>query len=94
MDETRQTPGPVIVMYTQAFCAYCAAARKLLRRKGVEFEEIDVTMNAEQRREMTTRSGGQTVPQIFIDDRPVGGYDDIVRLDRDGKLDALLGIEP
>lgn len=92
MGDTRQARSPAIVMYTQAFCAYCAAARKLLRSKGVAFEEIDITMNAERRREMTARSGGSTVPQIFIDDRPVGGYDDIARLDRAGELDALLGI--
>lgn len=83
--------APDIVMYTQMLCGYCAAARKLLASKGAEFTEIDITMNAEKRREMMDRSGRQTVPQIFFDDRHIGGYDDLAALDRSGDLDDLLG---
>jgi len=84
------TIHPSIVMYTQAFCGYCAAARSLLDKKKVTYEEIDVTLNAKLRREMADRSGKNTVPQIFIDERYIGGYDDLSELDRDGKLEALL----
>jgi glutaredoxin 3 len=77
-------------MYTQAFCAYCAAARSLLDKKQVPYEELDVTLNAKLRREMVDRSGKKTVPQIFIDDKHIGGYDDLSALDRAGKLDELL----
>ena len=79
-----------IDIYTRAFCGYCAAARKLLKKKGVAFNEIDVTMNQTLRREMIERSGRQTVPQIFIDDRHIGGYDDINALDKQGRLDEML----
>jgi glutaredoxin 3 len=86
------TPGhPEVVMYTRAFCSYCTAARKLLHSKGVEFEERDTTIHADVRREMRERSGRRTVPQIFIGDEHVGGYDDLAALDADGRLDALLG---
>ncbi len=78
-------------MYTQALCGYCIAAKKLLRHKGVDFTEINVTMNATKRREMIDRSGQNTVPQIFINDHHIGGYDDMAELDRQDKLDALLG---
>lgn len=81
---------PPIVMYTQAFCGYCAAARSLLKKKEVPYEEIDVTLNAPMRREMMDRSGKSTVPQIFIGDQHIGGYDQLSKLDRDGKLDGLL----
>jgi glutaredoxin 3 len=77
-------------MYTQAFCGYCAAARSLLDKKKVTYDEIDITLNAKLRREMTDRSGKNTVPQIFIDNRCIGGYDELSALDREGKLDALL----
>jgi len=80
-----------IVMYRQGFCGYCSAARKLLKSKEVEFDEIDVTLNAGRRREMKDRSGRNTVPQIFIDDEHIGGYDDLAALDRDGRLDEMLG---
>ncbi len=80
-----------IAIYTQALCGYCIAAKKLLRRKGVDFTEINVTMNAAKRREMIERSGQNTVPQIFINDHHIGGYDDMAELDRQDKLDALLG---
>ena len=77
-------------MYTQAFCGYCAAARSLLDKKEVPYEEVDVTVNAKLRREMADRSGKNTVPQIFIGNRCIGGYDELSALERDGKLDTLL----
>lgn len=77
-------------MYTQGLCGYCAAARKILTGKGVDFEVIDVTFKPDRRREMKDRSGRNTTPQIFINDQPVGGYDDLVALDQDGRLDELL----
>jgi glutaredoxin 3 len=80
-----------IVIYTQALCEYCIAAKKLLRHKGVTFTEINVTMNVAKRREMIDRCGQNTVPQIFINDHHIGGYDDMAKLDRHDKLDALLG---
>ena len=83
--------GPDIVMYTQMLCGYCSAARKLLQNKGAEFTEIDVTMNSDKRREMMDRSGRRTVPQIFFDERHIGGYDDLAALDQSGDLDDLLG---
>ncbi|MDJ0926292.1 MAG: glutaredoxin 3 [Gammaproteobacteria bacterium] len=83
--------GPNIVMYTQMLCGYCSAARRLLESKGAEFTEIDVTMNSAKRQEMTDRSGRRTVPQIFFDDRHIGGYDDLAALEQSGDLDGLLG---
>jgi glutaredoxin 3 len=77
-------------MYTQAFCGYCAAARSLLNKKKAAYEEVDVTLNKTLRREMKDRSGKNTVPQIFIGDQYIGGYDDLSELNRDGKLDDLL----
>ena len=82
---------PRIVVYTQPFCGYCTAAKRLLKEKGAEFLEIDVMGEGGRRAEMVERSGGRrTVPQIFIDDRHVGGYDDLSALDRSGELDRLL----
>lgn len=83
---------PEVVLYSQAFCGYCSAARKLLESKGIAFTLIDVTLDAAGRQEARERSGRSTLPQIFIDDRPVGGYDDIATLEREGKLDSLLGL--
>ncbi len=79
-------------MYSQALCSYCEAARKLLEDKGVNVTEIDVTMNTALRAEMIDRSGRRTTPQIFINDRHLGGYDDILELDRNNELDALLNV--
>jgi len=81
------------VIYTRAFCGYCIAARKLLKKKGVSYEEIDTTLNAKRKREMIERSGRHTVPQIFIDGRHIGGYDDLDDLDQAGRLDAMLGLD-
>jgi glutaredoxin 3 len=77
-------------IYTTPICPYCARAKALLTRKGVEFEEVDVYMDAAARKEMMERSGRRTVPQIFIGDRHIGGCDDLHDLDAEGGLDPLL----
>ena len=77
-------------MYATRFCPFCVMARRLLKAKGVPFEEIAVDGCAERRAEMGQKSGRYTVPQIWIGDRHVGGYDDIAALDRRGELDPLL----
>lgn len=80
-----------VEIYTTPWCPYCLAAKKLLARKSVNFEETDVSRDPELRQKMMQRSGGRyTVPQIFIDGKPVGGSDDLHALERAGKLDALL----
>ncbi len=80
-----------IEIYTTPICPYCARAKGLLQDKGVAFEEIDVFMDVGQRETMRSRAGGRnTVPQIFIDGRHIGGCDDLVALERAGKLDPLL----
>jgi glutaredoxin 3 len=79
-----------VKMYSMRGCGYCSAARRLLAAKGVEFEDIDIRQQTGLRQEMEQLSGGQTVPQIFINDSPVGGYDDIAALDVNGELDKLL----
>lgn len=82
-----------VEIYTKWGCSYCVAAKALLERKGVNFEEYDITMGGPKRAEMLERvPGAITVPQILIDGVPVGGCDDIHALDRQGKLDALLGV--
>jgi len=80
-----------IEIYTSRYCPYCHAAKALLKRKGVEFTEIEIDRDWERRDEMIDRANGSvTVPQIFIDDVHVGGSDDLHALERAGKLDALL----
>jgi glutaredoxin 3 len=80
-----------IEIYTTNYCPYCTKAKALLKTKGVSYQEYDVTMNPADRVKMTERSnGGRTVPQIFINNKHVGGCDDIHALDRAGKLDALI----
>ena len=82
-----------VEIYTRWGCGYCVAAKALLDRKGVAYDEHDVTIGGEKRAAMLERvPGAMTVPQILIDGRPVGGSDDIHALDRQGKLDAMLGI--
>ena len=82
-----------VVMYSTMFCPFCMRAKALLKEKGVEFEEIDVMFDSAKRAEMTERSGGgRTVPQIFIDGEPIGGFDELNALDKEGRLDGLLGI--
>jgi thioredoxin reductase (NADPH) len=80
-----------IVLYTKPICPYCDRAKQLLRSKGVEWEEIDIESHPDREAEMLERSGGRRkVPQIFIGDVHAGGCDELVALERDGKLDALL----
>lgn len=80
-----------VVLYTTPFCGYCAAAKRLLSGKGVSYQEIDVSRDPAKRREMTQRSnGGRTVPQIFVGEQHIGGFDDMNALERAGKLDAIL----
>ena len=79
-----------VTIYTRPFCGYCARALKLLKDKGVEFTEIEAGFDPDKRREMMDRSGRTTFPQIFVDDRHIGGCDDMLALDRAGKLDPLL----
>jgi len=81
-----------VVVYSSPWCPYCTRAKKLLDEKGVQFEEIDVMMQPRKRVEMTEKAEGRTtVPQIFIDGKPIGGCDDLYALDRAGKLDPMLG---
>ncbi len=80
-----------IEIYTQDWCGYCARAKQLLERKGVAFREIDAPHGTPERDQAMQRSGGRTtMPQIFIDGSHVGGCDELVALDRAGKLDAML----
>ncbi len=80
-----------VTIYTRPFCGYCARALKTLTDKGADFTEIEAGMDPALRQEMITRSGGGTTfPQIFIGDQHIGGSDDMMALDRAGKLDALL----
>ncbi len=78
-------------MYATGVCPYCVQAERLLRKKGVgEIEKIRVDLEPARRQEMMQRTGRRTVPQIYIGDTHVGGYDDLVALDRAGRLDPLL----
>ncbi len=84
---------PNIEIYTTVTCPYCKRALALLDSKGVKYTNHDVTGNQAARDKMTQRAGGKTsVPEIFIDDKLIGGCDDIHALDDQGKLDALLGL--
>ncbi|WP_374575904.1 glutaredoxin 3 [Phenylobacterium sp.] len=79
-----------VTIYTKPFCPYCIRAVDLLTKKGVKFDEISAAFDPDKRREMMQRSGRSTYPQIFIGDTHVGGCDDMMALEREGKLDPLL----
>ena len=82
-----------VEIYSSMFCPYCARAKNLLSQKGIDFDEIDVDTIPGRRNEMLQRANGRhTVPQIFIDNHHIGGSDDLAALERDGKLDRLLGL--
>ena len=77
-------------MYTTAYCPYCVRAKQLLTRKGVAFEEIDVGNDDQLREQVVRETGRRTVPQIFIDGKPIGGFEELRALDDQGELDTLL----
>jgi glutaredoxin 3 len=78
-------------MYSTRVCPYCVMAEKLLQKKGIQnLQKILIDVDPSKREEMMTRTGRRTVPQIYIDDRHIGGYDDLAALDRAGGLDPLL----
>jgi glutaredoxin 3 len=80
-----------VTVYSKDYCPYCVKAKNLLTRKGVSFNEIDITHDESLQKEMVEKSGGRkTVPQIFINETSVGGCDDLYALDKAGKLDAML----
>ena len=80
-----------VTIYGDDSCAYCAAARMLFTKKGVSFEDIVVSRDADRLAEMESRSGGRrSVPQIFVGDSHVGGFDELCSLDKSGELDKLL----
>jgi glutaredoxin 3 len=88
-DAVNAVAAPVL-MYAKSWCPYCDRARELLQHKGAAFQEIDIETQPGQREDMIRRSGQYTVPQIFIGDRHVGGWDDLYALDAAGGLDPLL----
>lgn len=84
-----------ITIYSTPFCPYCAMAKRLLKSKGAEYTDVDLFMTPGKRSEMLEKANGRhTVPQIFIGDTHVGGFDDLQALDMAGELDPLLGIAP
>lgn len=84
--------SPKVEIYTKALCGYCYRAKSLLQSKGVEFVEYDITLGGPKRAEMLARKpDARTVPQIFIGGEAIGGSDELAALERDGKLDAILG---
>ena len=84
--------SPEVVMYSTTWCGYCQRARNLLERKGLAVREIKIDEDPKERDVMVQRSGGRrTVPQIFIGERHIGGYEDLAALDRSGELDKLVG---
>lgn len=79
-----------VLMYTTQWCPFCVMAKRLLAAKGVAVEEVAVDTDPARRAEMMQRSGRRTVPQIFVGDRHLGGFDDIAALDHKGELDPVL----
>jgi len=80
-----------VTIYTTRVCSYCVAAKQLLAKREVPYQEIDVTMDGAKRAWLVEATGRRTVPQIFIGGSPIGGYDDLAALDRSGELAVLLG---
>jgi glutaredoxin 3 len=93
--ESRVETEGEVVMYSTNWCGYCQRARNLFERKGVAVREIKLDDEPEQRPAMLQRTGGlRSVPQIFIGELHVGGYDELAALDRSGELNKLLGLAP
>lgn len=88
------TATPGIDIYGTEFCSYCAAARMLLKSRGLPYNDIKISNDPEARREMEQRSGRRSVPQIFIGGQPIGGFDELCELDESGELARLTGGQP
>jgi len=80
-----------VILYSKNYCSFCGRAKAFLHSKNIEFEEIDVTDDGRLQEKMQRLSGRRTVPQIFIDEMPVGGFEELKELDTEGELDRLLG---
>ena len=80
-----------VIIYRTEYCPYCDMAKRLFDEMGVEYEQIDVSNDAEERKRLVERTGQRTVPQIFINDVSVGGYTDVRALKSSGELDKMLG---
>jgi len=81
-----------VIMYSTKFCPYCIAAKRLLKKKDIDYQDISVDGKPELRHQMIEKSGRHTVPQIWIGEHHVGGYDDLNSLERSGKLEHLLNL--
>lgn len=79
-----------VLIYTTQVCPYCIRAKQVLKKKGVPFREIDVSNDSDLRAYLVEATGQRTVPQIFVDGQSIGGCDDMIALDRQGKLDPML----
>ena len=91
MSDRGRIAAPSVEVFSKPFCSYCFRAKRLLESKGIEYKEHVVTYGGPERQEMIRRSGGRTtVPQIFIDDRHIGGCSELLELERSGRLDELL----
>ncbi|MDH5829128.1 glutaredoxin 3 [Luteimonas sp. M1R5S18] len=89
-DTAPGTAQPPITLYTSAICGYCVAAKTFLRSRGLEWDEVRIDLDPAERERMVARTRRSTVPQIFVGDVHVGGYDDMMALHRAGRFDALL----
>ncbi len=89
----KKSTTPNVKVYSGNRCPYCTAAKKLLENKGVQYEEINVDTDDSIRKEMEKLSQRTSVPQIFIGETHVGGFDDLAELNREGKLNEMLGLE-
>lgn len=84
---------PKIEIYGTEYCGFCTAARILLKKKGLDYQDIAVSASEQAMAEMRERSGNSSVPQIFINDQPIGGFDELYELEQSGDLDKLLGTQ-
>ncbi|NLW97354.1 glutaredoxin 3 [Luteimonas wenzhouensis] len=91
MDASAQGAQPPITLYTSAICSYCMAAKSFLRSRGLEWNEVRIDLDPAERERMVARTGRTSVPQIFVGDVHVGGYDDMMALHRQGGFEPLLG---
>jgi glutaredoxin 3 len=81
-----------VTLYTTRFCPYCIRALRMLSKKGIPYKNIDVNKNQELFEEIKRQTGSDTVPQIFIGEEFIGGFDEMNKLDKEGKLDSMLGL--